>query len=111
MARETTTSEQIFSYISSNKMFTLFIFLICVLFAMFLHQQGRVTMAKKPAFTQQKYPVSTNISKGNNKNKKKKKKSCEAELLNKVNICYKKLCNVFIKISKIVFFQHSNKNV
>jgi len=63
----------------------LFVFMICVLFAMFLHQQGRVTMAKKPAFAQQKYPVSTNISKGNNKNKKKKKKTCEAELLNKTS--------------------------
>jgi len=85
MAREISTSEKIYGYISSNKMFCLFVFMICVLFAMFLHQQGRVTMAKKPAFAQQKYPVSTNISKGNNKNKKKKKKTCEAELLNKTS--------------------------
>ena len=109
MAREISTSEKIYGYISSNKMFCLFVFMICVLFAMFLHQQGRVTMAKKPAFSQQKYPVSTNISKGNNKNKKKKKKTCEAELLNKVIICYKKLCNVFIYISNVIYFEHGNK--
>jgi len=83
MAKETTMSEHIFSYISSNKIFCTIMFMVCVLFAMFLHQQGRVTMTKKPAFTQ-KFPITPNISKSN-KSKKKKKKNCEAELFNKTN--------------------------